>query len=161
MNWDIFIKMKPVTKPINTSFRSASIQDLDQILFIEQRAYSQPWSEQKFVDSFNHADIDIQLVMQDQTVAGYCLTLSSLEFVDILNICIDPDYQQQGLGRQLLDNLCKQRQGSGRKSIMLEVRESNIVAIDFYQSYGFKQIDVRKKYYSNGEDAKILRLQID
>ncbi|MDC9727047.1 MAG: ribosomal protein S18-alanine N-acetyltransferase [Candidatus Thioglobus sp.] len=153
--------MKPITKHISTFFRSASIQDLDQILRIEQRAYSQPWSEQKFVDSFNHADIDIQLATQDQMVIGYCLTLPSLEFVDVLNICIDPDYQQQGLGRQLLDNLCKQHKGSARKAIMLEVRESNIVAINFYQSYGFKQIDIRKKYYSNGEDAKILRLQID
>ncbi|MBC8494290.1 MAG: ribosomal protein S18-alanine N-acetyltransferase [Candidatus Thioglobus sp.] len=160
MNWDIFIKTKPITKLISTSFRSASIQDLDQILIIERRVYPQPWSEQKFVDSFNHTDIDIQLATQDQTVVGYCLTLPSMDFVDILNICVDSDYQQQGLGWQLLDNLCKQHQGSARKAIILEVRESNIAAIRFYQSYGFKQIDSRKKYYSNGEDAKILRLQI-
>ena len=43
---------------------------------------------------------------------------------------------------------------------MLEVRVSNVAAIHFYQRYGFELIDTREKYYSNLEDAKILRLLI-
>jgi ribosomal protein S18 acetylase RimI-like enzyme len=37
---------------------------------------------------------------------------------------------------------------------------SNVIALDFYKNYGFESLDTRKKYYSNLEDAKILRLQI-
>ena len=42
------------------------------------------------------------------------------------------------------------------KKIFLEVRKSNIPAINAYKKAGFNQISVRKKYYSDGEDALIL-----
>ncbi len=160
MSLDIFIKTKQIIKPISTSFRLATLQDLDEILAIELRAYQQPWNKQKFIDSFDNVNTQIQLILVDKKIAGYLLTLQSVEFIDILNICIDPKFQQQGLGKQLLDNLLKHQQGSAINSLLLEVRKSNITAINFYQHYGFKLIDTRKKYYSNGEDAKILRLQI-
>jgi ribosomal-protein-alanine N-acetyltransferase len=33
------------------------------------------------------------------------------------------------------------------------VRISNIPAITLYQHYGYKQVDIRRRYYSDGEDA--------
>ena len=159
MSLDISIKTKRITKLINTSFRVASSQDLDQILAIENRAYQYPWNKEKFADSFNNPNVSIQLILHNEQIIGYLLTLQSLEFIDILNICIDPKFQQQGFGKQLLDNFLE-LQNKGVKSVFLEVRESNGVAINFYQHRGFELIDTRKKYYSNGENAKILRLQI-
>ncbi|WP_428095525.1 ribosomal protein S18-alanine N-acetyltransferase [Candidatus Thioglobus sp.] len=153
--------MKLTTKPINISFRSASREDLDQILAIEVRAYSQPWSLKKFADSYDNPSIKIQLILLNGQIKGYLLTQLSIEFIDILNICIDPEFQQQGLGKKLLDDLLEQQEKTVVKSIFLEVRVSNVVAINFYQNYGFKLLDTRKKYYSNLEDAKILRLQIN
>ncbi len=152
--------MKRITRPISTSFRKASIQDLDKILVIENRTYSFPWSKEKFIDSFNNPSIEIQLILLDNKIVGYLLTLLSIEFIDILNICIDTQFQKQGLGKKLLDNLLARQKHSEIKSILLEVRESNRAAINFYQNYGFKLLDTRKKYYSNLEDAKILRFQI-
>ncbi|WP_428087239.1 ribosomal protein S18-alanine N-acetyltransferase [Candidatus Thioglobus sp.] len=153
--------MKLTTKPINISFRSASREDLDQILAIEVRAYSQPWSLKKFADSYDNPSIKIQLILLNGQIKGYLLTQLSIEFIDILNICIDPEFQQQGLGKKLLDDLLEQQEKTVVKSIFLEVRVSNVAAINFYQNYGFKLLDTRKKYYSNLEDAKILRLQIN
>ncbi len=152
--------MKRITRPISTSFRKASVQDLDKILVIENRTYSFPWSKEKFIDSFNNPSIEIQLILLDNKIVGYLLTLLSIEFIDILNICIDTQFQKQGLGKKLLDNLLARQKHSEIKSILLEVRESNRAAINFYQNYGFKLLDTRKKYYSNLEDAKILRFQI-
>lgn len=43
---------------------------------------------------------------------------------------------------------------------MLEVRESNNVALSYYEEYGFKTLEKRKKYYRNGEDAIIMRQNI-
>ena len=102
----------------------------------------------------------MRLILYDEQIAGYLLTLNSIDFIDILTIAITPKFQQQGLGRELLDDLLQHLNQDKVRSIMLEVRVSNISAINFYQKYGFELIDTREKYYSNLEDAKILRLLI-
>ena len=152
--------MKRITRPINTSFRAARFQDLSEILAIEKSAYAHPWNQEKFINSFDNPNIDIQLILLNKQIVGYLLMLQSVDFIDVLNICIDPKFQHQGLAKKLLDNLLEKCQKTNVKSILLEVRESNLTALTLYQKSGFKPIDTRKKYYSNGEDAKILRLQI-
>jgi ribosomal-protein-alanine N-acetyltransferase len=107
------------------------------------------------VDSFNNPQIEIQLMLKNEQIIGYLLMLKSADFLDILTLCIDPNFQRQGLGKKLLDVGLEKNTA---KSIFLEVRISNVAAIKFYQTYGFEQIDERKKYYANLEDAKILRL---
>jgi ribosomal-protein-alanine N-acetyltransferase len=154
-NWGIFIATKPTTKPVNIFFRGATNQDINAILAIEIRAFEYPWTRQKLVDSFNNPQIEMQLMLKNEQIIGYLLTLKSADFLDILTLCIDPNFQRQGLGKKLL-NVGLEKNTA--KSIFLEVRVSNIAAIKFYQTYGFEQIDERKKYYANLEDAKILRL---
>ena len=41
-------------------------------------------------------------------------------------------------------------------NVNLEVRVSNVKAIALYQKFGFKNVAVRKRYYSNGEDAYLM-----
>ncbi|MDC0407674.1 MAG: ribosomal protein S18-alanine N-acetyltransferase [Gammaproteobacteria bacterium] len=127
---------------------------------IENCVFSAPWSQQKLLDSFQNPSISMRLISYDDQIAGYLLTLNSIDFIDILTIAITPQFQQQGLGRALLDDLLQRLDKNKVRSIMLEVRVSNVSAIHFYQKYGFELIDTREKYYSNLEDAKILRLLI-
>jgi ribosomal-protein-alanine N-acetyltransferase len=100
------------------------------------------------------------LIVAGDQVLGYMVALRSVDSADLLNICVHPDYQHQGLGRALFDYLVQQLQLLGINDIFIEVRQSNHSALLFYQTMGFEAIDIRKKYYSNLEDAKILRLQI-
>ena len=39
---------------------------------------------------------------------------------------------------------------------MLEVRDSNIIAIKFYEKRGFKKISVRKNYYQDTHEDAII-----
>jgi ribosomal-protein-alanine N-acetyltransferase len=39
----------------------------------------------------------------------------------------------------------------------LEVRVSNESAKKIYETYGFKDISIRKSYYADGEDAYVMR----
>lgn len=52
---------------------------------------------------------------------------------------------------------CKQ---ANVASITLEVRPSNNAALHVYESFDFKQVATRKKYYANGEDALLLEKQL-
>ena len=43
------------------------------------------------------------------------------------------------------------------KTLFLEVRESNMPAINLYQKYGFTQVGKRPKYYRDGETALVMK----
>jgi len=159
-SWVISIKTKPITRLINTSFRVFTTKDIDLVLTIERLAYDAPWSQAKFDDSLNNPKTLARLLVIDEQVLGYFVATYSSDSVDLLNICIHPNHQHQSLGVQLFDHLVQLLQTLGIGTIFIEVRRSNKSAFLFYQKLGFKVIDNRKKYYSNGEDAKILRLQI-
>ena len=160
MNWVISTKTKPKTKRINTSFRDFTVRDINPVLTIERLIYDSPWSQAKFTDSLNNPKTLASLLTIDEQVLGYFVATHSSDSVDLLNICIHPEHQHQGLGTQLFDYLTQQIQTLNLNTIFIEVRASNKSTLLFYQKLGFKVIDSRKKYYSNGEDAKILRLQI-
>jgi ribosomal-protein-alanine N-acetyltransferase len=159
MSWVISTKTKPTTKRINTSFRDFTVRDIPLVLTIERLVYDSPWSQAKFTDSLNNPKTLSSLLIIDDQVLGYFVATHSPDSVDLLNICIHPEYQHQGLGTQLFDYLTQQLQTLNLNTIFIEVRASNKSALLFYQKLGFNLIDSRKKYYSNGEDAKILRLQ--
>jgi len=160
MNWVISTKTKPTTKRINTSFRDFTVRDINPVLTIERLVYDSPWSQAKFTDSLNNPKTLASLLTIDEQVLGYFVATHSPDSADLLNICIHPEHQHQGLGTQLFDYLTQQLQTLNLNTIFIEVRASNESTLSFYQKLGFKVIDSRKKYYSNGEDAKILRLQI-
>src|SRR5690349_24551918 len=70
---------------------------------------------------------------------------------EIHTIGVDPDFQGRGIGRGLLADLLEF--GSGG-TVFLEVRTNNVPAIKLYESVGFVNIGLRKRYYrASGADA--------
>ena len=41
-------------------------------------------------------------------------------------------------------------------NVFLEVKRTNFPAINLYLGFGFEEIDIRKKYYIDGEDALVM-----
>ena len=46
-------------------------------------------------------------------------------------------------------------------SLTLEVRESNVKAINLYKKFGLKEVAVRKAYYNNGENALLMERKFE
>ena len=93
---------------------------------------------------------------EEDNILGYISTMFDGEIVEILNFCVDKNYQHMGLGTKILSFLDNYFYTLKAKSMILEVRDKNINAIKIYEKFGFKRIHVRKNYYSNGDDALIL-----
>lgn len=74
----------------------------------------------------------------------------------ILNFGVLKEYRRQGIGDLLLKKVFDVAQGD----ITLEVRISNTNAINFYKKRGFKEVTIRKNYYSNGEDALLMLKEV-
>ena len=77
----------------------------------------------------------------------------------LLNVCIHPDHQGNGFGRQLVKFLIDCARLKNAQRVFLEVRPSNLVAYKLYESIGFNEIGIRENYYPSylgREDALVL-----
>ena len=80
--------------------------------------------------------------------------------LEIINLYVDEEYQGMGFGSIIMDfviDICEQ---SNIQNLSLEVRSSNIKAINLYKKYGLKESHIRKNYYVNDnketEDAIVM-----
>lgn len=65
--------------------------------------------------------------------------------------------RRKGIGEQLLISAIEQSVENDSRVVTLEVRESNEAAIELYRKYGFQEVGLRRRYYSdNGENAVIM-----
>lgn len=87
-------------------------------------------------------------------VIGFVSSYFDGEIIEILNFCIDPEFQSKGFGTKLMNDFFGELKAN---SSILEVRSSNKKAIGLYEKFGFKTIRIRKEYYSNGEDALFMQ----
>ena len=91
----------------------------------------------------------------DNQVCGYLMVLDSIDVYEILAIATVEEYRNKSIAQELLDKI-------KMKDIFLEVRESNQIAINFYKKNKFKEISVRKNYYSEpNENAIIMKLEVN
>lgn len=75
--------------------------------------------------------------------------------IEIEYIYTNPDYRNKNLATILLNFLCDLGINYDCLNITLEVRCSNVNAINFYEKNGFKKVSIRKNYY-NGEDGILM-----
>ena len=77
---------------------------------------------------------------------------------EIMKIGVHPQYQNRGIGGQLLELTVNEAQARGCLYCYLEVRKSNTTAIQFYKSHQFDLFGYRKSYYTSPlEDAYVMR----
>ncbi len=152
------LSVDDITHEVWPDFRPMTYADLQQVLAIEQSAYSHPWTIGIFRDCIR-VGYHCQVLMQDKHIAGYGILMLAAGEAHLLNICVAPVFQGQGLGRRILRYLLHQCAQQNTDMVILEVRRSNTVAAQLYQSEGFHELGVRKNYYpadGGREDAIIL-----
>ncbi|MBF0551517.1 MAG: ribosomal protein S18-alanine N-acetyltransferase [Deltaproteobacteria bacterium] len=140
------------------------IHHLPQIVDIEQRSFTSPWSLRQFAMELArpYGDSIIMADEDDGRVLGYALWWVVLDEVEILNVAVNPDFRRRGLGRLLLTELIARADLNGGRTFFLEVRPSNLAAQALYDSLGFQPVGVRPLYYADsGEDALLMRLTIE
>ena len=75
----------------------------------------------------------------------------------ITSIATRQDYRRQGIGELLLQSVIDISASRKARIVTLEVRASNSPALQLYAKYGFRQVGLRRGYYTdNREDAIIM-----
>ena len=125
--------------------------DAQDVFRIEQMVQSHPWSLKQFEEA---AESYVSTVIEYAgKAAGFCILQPVLDEANLLLMAIDPAYQGQGLGYQLLEASIAMLPNNPVQ-IFLEVRESNIAAIRLYEKAEFHQIDLRKNYYPAADGGR-------
>lgn len=136
---------------------------LPQVLDIERRAYPFPWTEGIFRDCLKVGYSSWVVTSPSGEMLAYALMSMAVGEAHVLNLCVEPAYHQQGIGKFLLAHLQRLARGAGMELMLLEVRKSNTAAIALYQGAGFHRLGVRKGYYpahEGTEDALLLGLSL-
>jgi len=82
----------------------------------------------------------------------------------LLNLCVRRDRQGLGYGRTLALHMMTRAHRRKASMLFLEVRPSNVIAGNLYESLGFREIGIRRNYYpaqTGHEDARVLALDVD
>jgi ribosomal-protein-alanine N-acetyltransferase len=146
--------VKPVIRP-------AVSDDLPALVALDALCFgADAWSDGIWTGEFGRLSEDRTiLVADDNDIVGYVVMLMppvAEDVVEVLRIAVVPDRRRTGVGGQLMVAALDRCAG---RTVLLEVAAGNEAAQGLYAGFGFAEINRRRGYYADGEDAVIMRWQ--
>lgn len=137
-----------------------SFESVKAIADIEKACFSVPWSENAIKESLE-AGTHFYSAQTEKDIVGYMGISKICDEGYVTNIAVLPEYRRKGIAKKLIEYVIDFFKNDLR-FISLEVRVSNSAAISLYNKLGFKQVGLRKQFYTNPkEDAYILTKYFD
>tara|TARA_R110001583_G_scaffold27202_2_gene97462 strand:+ start:1938 stop:2402 length:465 start_codon:yes stop_codon:yes gene_type:complete len=144
--------------------RNMQVQDIATVLGIEQGANQFPWDKKSFEDSLKTDHQAWVFYEKSDEIVGFAIVQRVLDEAHLLNICVKPAKQGQGLGKTIVQHVIDYANSFSAVIILLEVRRSNERAQQLYLQAGFNEMSVRKGYYpakDGREDAILMAMDLD
>ena len=96
--------------------------------------------------------------LEDNITKGFILVEETIDVINIVDVLTFEEYRRLGISESLFKYIIDNYKDKKDK-IMLEVRKSNIPAINLYKKMGFNIIHERKNYYKD-DDALIMEVKL-
>jgi len=148
--------------PAGVTLRTMNAADIPAVHALECRLFPvDAWPLQMFHDELAQAETRHYLVAEvDGGIVGYAGLMCIEPIADVQTIAVIPECEGRGIGSALLTRLITESRRRRAADVLLEVRADNPRAQELYRRFGFEQIHVRPRYYRDGVDALIMRLQL-
>jgi ribosomal-protein-alanine N-acetyltransferase len=132
--------------------------DVPEVLAVERDAFTTGWPPTAFEREITQNQMARYVVLrEDGRLVGFAGLWLMVDQAHVVTVAVTPDAQGRGYGRLLVHGLLQLARREGMASATLEVRESNAAARALYREYGFYEVGIRKRYYTdNHEDAVIM-----
>jgi ribosomal-protein-alanine N-acetyltransferase len=136
-------------------------EDLDRIVEIEREGFLHPWSrdllEREMSHAWSHVIVAIEEERGEERIVGYLVFWLVHDEIHVLNLGIAMASRRRGVGRALMEEAHTLGRSRGAALSTLEVRRSNVAALELYRDLGYRQVGVRPNYYAEeGEDAIVM-----
>jgi len=133
--------------------------DAPMVAELEREVFSDPWCEKDiFFYICMNGGMCYSAVSEGRLIA-YIIGRVIPPEGEIYRIATAPGYRRRGIAYRLLDYAAKTERGRGLESLFLEVRSRNVPARNLYHAYGFREIGLRKNYYSDPTDDAVVMLR--
>ncbi len=160
----------------NFTIRHAAPADLDAIVRLDQRSFSDPWPLSAWFYELNdnsHARLWVAEPAVETTevvttpgrsvgttgkgeIIGLLATWLVLDEFHIGTLAVHPDHRRQGIGARMLEVGVREGIAHGVTLSHLEVRKSNLSAQALYHRFGFEIVGERKRYYADDHEDALL-----
>ncbi|MGQ9475616.1 MAG: ribosomal protein S18-alanine N-acetyltransferase [Actinomycetota bacterium] len=137
--------------------RRMRVEDLPEVMELERRAFRTPWTEGMYRRELEKWEGCYLVARLGATLAGYGGALLILDEAHVMTLAVREDMRRRGIGARLLLELVRRVEKMGARFLTLEVRKSNLPAVELYTRFGFQVMGERRHYYlDNLEDALIM-----
>ena len=137
--------------------REMRICDLDGVMEIEKEAFHEHWKREDFEYEIQENEFSHMLVYEkDNKILGILGYYILFDDAQITTLAVLKEAQGKHIATELMNMLVEECTKKGCSVISLEVRKSNDKAIHLYKKFEFVEMNIRKGYYENGEDALLM-----
>jgi ribosomal-protein-alanine N-acetyltransferase len=138
--------------------RESDLSEIEAILELSREAGH--WSASSLRETLRDDPAHFFCACQGEHISGFIVGRGFLDEGEILNLAVRPQLRRNGSGTVLVQALLEAFWQEHMQRVFLEVRESNVAAIELYKHMGFQEIGKRTKYYQEPEEpALVLALQ--
>ena len=144
-----------LTDEQKTEKRLACVLEINRECFPSVRA-----SDEKMTHLFRTGDVFLDV---------YCNAVLGFVVCDrfvyarprLVIIAVLPDYQKQGIGKKLLDEVIEFYRIEGCQSLTLTVNSKNARAIEIYENAGFRHVSLLKRYFLQDGDGILMIRELE
>ncbi len=166
--------MQSVSSADTLVFAPMQLSDIAEVAAVEKAIYTAPWTEGNFVDSLmaGYCAWTLRATARSaghdaNALVGYFVLMAAVDEAHLLNLSIASGWQARGHGLTLLRNATAVAIEHNASSVILEVRPSNVRALEVYRRFGFRDHGLRRRYYPaslddqrSREDAIVMRIEL-
>jgi ribosomal-protein-alanine N-acetyltransferase len=118
-------------------------EDIRHVARIERTSNETFWVEEDFVRVLDEPGTQGRVITKDGTIIGHFIFQFNENEIQLLNLTILPEYRRQKIGSRVIETL------SGRleKTLVCNVRESNLYAHLFLKYNGLKAQSIVRRYF--------------
>lgn len=143
---------------MEVQIKPLTVRDIEWVMRLDAMLFEQPFSKQTYHHEIRHNPhaYFFKLMLQDERM-GFAGIQILLEMAEVITIGIDPQYQNQGYGQQLLRYLIDFSKQKQCKKLYLEVNVHNNKAIHLYEKEGFIVNRIRPHYYGQDDAYEMIK----
>lgn len=133
-------------------------RDMPAVLGIENKSFEFAWTEDDFIRCLRQRNCIGMVAEEDDKVVGFMIYELHKNRLHILNFAVGEDSRRSGVGFAMIGKLLGKLSQERRNRIMLEVRETNLIAQLFFKKIGFRAVSVLRDFYEDtDEDAYLMQ----
>ena len=147
----------------DTEYYRPSLSDADSLFELEQLCFPKPWDLAE-IQALILKDPVLYTIgaFLDGCAIGYIsATFSEPGTLHVISLCVHPKHRRQGIAGDLLGFALYWGRHMEAERVVLEVRQENLSALDFYNSLKFCVRKTLLNFYGNGINGMFMEKPLE